>query len=644
VSLSEDVPSNGIRMRPILWRHFGDGDEVTRGTWLLDTDDGRRGLQPYGAGDAQVLEDAFLFLCWWNPRRAGRGCGGGAPWKDRRVGADTGESESGVVLLSIQVVGPNGKEQVVQFCGPDRILAVPRSFVGTLSPFKKRVYRLAVPADVAPCTPPADAEGRGGPDSKGDRSVGKRPVGDRELNDGPASDRMVGDGGFGDGAVDDGTLSDGVDNDREVGYIESGVEKISRCAACALAAPPLRPQPGGADLGTAAPPDNLLLVVHGVGEMLREQCLFGVAYISTFVKCVDQMRTNHAGLVAEVGGRAEYLPVEWHERFAELSRKPQEEDRTCLEDISLDTIPHLRAFANDTMLDVLYFMSPEYHRIIIDVVTSELNLVKSKFYQYNPEFKGKISIVAHSLGSIVMFDILGHQLDQQPKQRLSPDEPLMPFFNPKKDPRPNEANHHNDVPYPQLNFTVQHTFMIGSPIAVFLMIRNQSRLRKDYYLPGCARIYNIYHPYDPAAYRIEPLIDRRNAAREARILPKWDGGFRLQYRTKFFIRELVDLARQMHSGLVSHLEAKMSEMGIQDPEGRRDPGPGDVESEDTEDEEGVSRFGHLNGGRRIDYTLQEKEVENVNEYVFALSAHSVYWAEKDLTYFIAGQISGCDED
>ena len=35
--------------------------------------------------------------------------------------------------------------------------------------------------------------------------------------------------------------------------------------------------------------------------------------------------------------------------------------------------------------------------------------------------------------------------------------------------------------------------------------------------------------------------------------------------------------------------------------------------------------GRLNGGRRIDYVLQEKPIEKLNEYLFALSSHLSYW-------------------
>ena len=36
-------------------------------------------------------------------------------------------------------------------------------------------------------------------------------------------------------------------------------------------------------------------------------------------------------------------------------------------------------------------------------------------------------------------------------------------------------------------------------------------------------------------------------------------------------------------------------------------------------------FGRLNGGERLDYVLQEKPFEILNEYIFALSSHTCYW-------------------
>lgn len=37
------------------------------------------------------------------------------------------------------------------------------------------------------------------------------------------------------------------------------------------------------------------------------------------------------------------------------------------------------------------------------------------------------------------------------------------------------------------------------------------------------------------------------------------------------------------------------------------------------------KIGQMNGGNRIDYVLQEKPIESLNEYLFALSSHVCYW-------------------
>jgi len=36
-------------------------------------------------------------------------------------------------------------------------------------------------------------------------------------------------------------------------------------------------------------------------------------------------------------------------------------------------------------------------------------------------------------------------------------------------------------------------------------------------------------------------------------------------------------------------------------------------------------FGKLNGGRRIDYVLQERPLESFNDYLFAFQSHLCYW-------------------
>lgn len=44
-------------------------------------------------------------------------------------------------------------------------------------------------------------------------------------------------------------------------------------------------------------------------------------------------------------------------------------------------------------------------------------------------------------------------------------------------------------------------------IAMFVTVRGIEKLGNDFRFPTCPAFFNIFHPYDPVAYRIETLID-----------------------------------------------------------------------------------------------------------------------------------------
>jgi hypothetical protein len=193
-------------------------------------------------------------------------------------------------------------------------------------------------------------------------------------------------------------------------------------------------------------------------------------------------------------------------------------------------------------MDVLYFMSPEHHDMIIDIVVNEMNFIVENFRELTG-FTGNISVVGHSLGSIITWDILDNQRNHvestQPSRQARHDEQETPEVvesspdcnndtlissdecqDPESISPEQEDNYQSISTYPQLSFDIDNAFMLGSPIAVFLMIRNQQKpLSTDFTLNGCSRVFNIFHPYDPVAYRMEPLLDPRNAEIEPKIMP-----------------------------------------------------------------------------------------------------------------------------
>jgi len=391
--------------------------------------------------------------------------------------------------------------------------------------------------------------------------------------------------------------------------------------------------------------EHLILVVHGIGEMMQALDIFGLKKVPTIAECCGYLRDNHAEVSdsrsnrttqTNTLGRVEYLPVEWHEAFSiQSTRRPLAEsfvsgtnrrsNKVGVNDISLRTIPTLRSFANDTLMDILYFMSPVHHDVIIDIVAFELNFIVKRFRKLTG-FNGDISIIGHSIGSVIAWDILDHQNSDQ----TSPQSPIA-----KKHSAMAKAD--DSYRYPQLNFQVDAVYMLGSPIPVFLMIRNQENpLSNTFTLNGCSRVFNIFHPYDPVSYRIEPLLNSRNAEIEPDIMLHWNGGFRFQYQTKRIWKKIVDQTLRAEENVIHSLESGIEALGLVDSTFNKNAS--------CDNENGRIEASHrlltgaLNAGRRIDYMLQEKEIDRANEYVAALAAHSCYWLEKDLSLFIANEI------
>lgn len=641
--------------RPTMWRFYGPGDEIRRATWFLDTQ--RNGPQPYGEDAQAVLEDAYLFLKWISQRRV---------W-------------DGSVLLTVQVPSPDGNEhQLVQFSSLNSATAIGKGIGGAISIFKRRVYRGAYFQRVDVSSPQRPSETVLVDETTELEETSKciSRLETLRLSSSIDSSTETASEGNENKVVEElraTAVQEDIDqiltlDDSRAPSNPSSESEFLRPGRSSLAFPlkydeivvGTKSNAGGevSDKDNADEVDHLVLIVHGMGEMLQTFDFFGLKKVPTIVDCCGYLRDNHAevldarfsqmisaidGMPETQFGRVEYLPVEWHESFSIqstrrlLTQSPTSSNNvrssTSINDISLRTIPTLRQFANDTLMDVLYFMSPIHHDIIIDIVVNEMNFVVERFRKLTG-FQGSISVVGHSLGSIIAWDILDHQMK---------DHTAINWIQPESTTPEEEEQQQEDSAYPQLAFEVDNAFMLGSPIPVFLMIRNQQKpLAVDYSLDGCSRVFNIFHPYDPVSYRIEPLLHPRNADVEPKIMPHWNGGFRFQYQTKRLWKKIVDQTVHAQESVLHSLESRIAALGLLD--SANSGGDEEDASSQSSDGSNVPQSAHtvvtgqLNGGRRIDYMLQEKEIDRANEYVAALAAHSCYWLEKDLSLFIARQI------
>lgn len=116
---------------------------------------------------------------------------------------------------------------------------------------------------------------------------------------------------------------------------------------------------------------------------------------------------SHYRTASEQGivNRIEVLPISWH---TTLHSEDTGIDKK-LQSITLESIPKLRHFTNDTLLDILFYTSPVYCQTIMRTVGSEINRLHFLFKERNPTFDGEIYLGGHSLGSLILFDLLCHQ-------------------------------------------------------------------------------------------------------------------------------------------------------------------------------------------------------------------------------------------
>uniref|UniRef100_A0A8C0PF77 SEC23-interacting protein n=1 Tax=Canis lupus familiaris TaxID=9615 RepID=A0A8C0PF77_CANLF len=546
--------------------------------------------------------------------------------------------------------------------------------------------------------------------------------------------------------------------------------------------------------------DHLVFMVHGIGPVCDLR-------FRSIIECVDDFRVVSLKLLQthfkkslddRKVSRVEFLPVHWH---SSLGGDATGVDRN-IKKITLPSIGRFRHFTNETLLDILFYNSPTYCQTIVEKVRMEINRLHALFMSRNPDFKGGVSVAGHSLGSLILFDILSNQKDlnlskspgpfavangvvKQPhfQEKQIPEEPKLTldescdldieneevlslqetlealslseyvsiFEKEKIDmesllmctvddlkemgiplgPRkkianfvkqkavkleqkkaasekkavmaastkgqeesgqkakemaslPSESNEskrklpvgayvssvHVDyesfevgtgqvsVVYNSLDFEPEIFFALGSPIGMFLTIRGVDRIDENYRLPTCKGFFNIYHPLDPVAYRLEPMIVP-DLDLKAVLIPHHKGRKRLHLELK---DSLSRMGSDLKQGFISSLKSawqtlnefarahtsstqlqeeleKVAHQIKEEEEKQVVEAEKIVESPDfSKDEDYLGKVGMLNGGRRIDYVLQEKPIESFNEYLFALQSHLCYWESEDTALLLLKEI------
>ncbi|XP_068582326.1 SEC23-interacting protein [Cebidichthys violaceus] len=530
--------------------------------------------------------------------------------------------------------------------------------------------------------------------------------------------------------------------------------------------------------------DHLVFMVHGIGPVCDLR-------FRSMVECVDDFRSVSLKLLhshfqkpldEHAISRVEFLPVQWH---TALHGDATGVDRR-IKKITLPSTGRLRHFTNETLLDVLFYNSPTYCQTIMDTVAQEINRLYALFMKRNPDYRGSTSVAGHSLGSLILFDLLSNQkngssalalpiiptangdtkqvtqgnnaatppaVEEEPKEEgeefedlsamlehlglseykntfdeekidvesflmctiedlkemgipLGPRKKIAKFVkervnkqaarqaarekkaelkevsqvaapppaaealpDPSVKKLPVGNSIHVDynyfevgtgqvsVVYHALDFEPINFFALGSPIGMFLTVRGLEKIEETYQLPTCKGFFNIYHPLDPVAYRIEPMILPDMDFKPV-LIPHHKGRKRLHLELKESLtrmgsdlkhgfisslrsawQTLNDFARAHTSSAQLQAELAMVANQIEEEEKQAREDHKIPESpEPIKEEEPQVKVGMLNGGNRIDYVLQEKPIESFNEYLFALQSHLCYWQSEDTALLLLKEI------
>ena len=167
-----------------------------------------------------------------------------------------------------------------------------------------------------------------------------------------------------------------------------------------------------------------------------------------------------------------------------------------------------------------------------------------------------MSLIGHSLGSAILFDILCRQKEET---KIYGSDAHRKHYNKRHSTNAKTTHSVKDLSF---DFDVEDFYCLGSPIGLFQMLKGrtiagrhqpdalpaESPMDPDYMQdpflaagssgfssgenistttglpltissPKCAQLYNIFHPTDPISYRLEPLIAPAMSSMKPQALP-----------------------------------------------------------------------------------------------------------------------------
>ncbi|ORX58497.1 hypothetical protein BCR36DRAFT_317935, partial [Piromyces finnis] len=290
--------------------------------------------------------------------------------------------------------------------------------------------------------------------------------------------------------------------------------------------------------------DFLVFVVHGVGEAKRhyKKVRQFEEYAKEYIK-------------AEYGEKytVHFIAIRWHDELHDLNTVDKRFNA-----ITLNSCQAIRSMTSNFMGDVLFYFTSYHGQRIISAVVELMNNAYNEYKSQHPDFKGKVILFGHSLGGVILYDILVNQdfkklekykeynkTEEKIKdtntscsindtcfsetEELFSENELIHINNNDQD-QTNATNFHcadtdnldnmnyseerverklyfgnGEVIFPSINFYPEFFYVCGSSISAAMIMRCQ--YYQNYHLPEHIVFQNIYNRTDPFAYRYEPMVD-----------------------------------------------------------------------------------------------------------------------------------------
>ncbi|KAL1400566.1 hypothetical protein pipiens_007319 [Culex pipiens pipiens] len=406
---------------------------------------------------------------------------------------------------------------------------------------------------------------------------------------------------------------------------------------------------GGADSPPGSPgcpscPTTVLVLIMHSGSVLdaTSDMTAKKSDVTTFRGAFESvMRQHYPSLVGHVAIRLVPCPSVCTDALGILSSlspysfdaSPSTADIPNLTDIPIGAIP------------LLTTCSPDFQDAVNRAVASA-NMVYAEFLRSDEGkgFSGQVALVGDSMGSVLGHDALCRNHSNRHGSEASGLDHLVDFVEVNDldasklltAPSPRRrSSSTSESRLPKLEFEVGDFFMFGSPLAVVLAARRLSDSRYGTGKPACTQIYNLFHPTDPTASRLEPLLSARFSMLAPVNVPRY-AKYPLGNGQPYHLLELIQSSPQIFADGPSMASARrLSDTSIQSAaSGMIDNVP-------------LTTINALQqrwwGSKRLDYALYCPDgLSNFPAHALPHLFHASYWESSDVIAFILRQIGRFD--